>query len=206
MKTFLLVLGIMLAVFVVFVVVTILLTPWMDRWGATPAERAAVLPGDELLKAPARIINHAVTIKASPEQIYPWIQQIGADKAGMYSYTWLENLVGCKMAKVESIQPEWQNLKVGDQMKMCAGSFAPPPYLVAQVLPDQAVIFGHQEKGEWVEVWEFVLVPQPDGTTRLITRTHTNMTGVMWDIVNRIAFVMERKALLTVKGLSERSQ
>jgi hypothetical protein len=71
------------------------------------------------------------------------------------------------------------------------------------VIPDTAVIFGHKENESWVELWQFVLVPQADGTTRLIARTRTNMIGGMWEVFNRIAFVMERKMLLTIKNLSE---
>ena len=69
---------------------------------------------------------------------------------------------------------EWQNLQVGDPVKLCAGDFAPPPYIVAQLHPNQAIVLGHQENGEWVDLWQFVLVPQPDGATRLIVRTRTH--------------------------------
>jgi hypothetical protein len=203
MKTLITILGILVLILVIVVVLAILFAPWMDRWRTMPEERAAAYPGDELLSNPKRIVNRAVTVNATPEQIYPWIVQMGADKAGMYSYTRLEHLVGCKMAKVEVIKSEWQTLKEGDLMKMCAGDFAPPPYIVAQVIPDTAVIFGHKENEGWVELWQFVLVPQADGTTRLITRTRTNMVGGMWEVFNRIAFVMERKMLLTIKNLSE---
>jgi hypothetical protein len=203
MKIFLIITGVLIALILIVVVISVLLTPWMDQWHSTPEERATVLPGDELLKDPARIANRAVSIDAAPAKVFPWILQIGADKSGMYSYTWLERLVGCKMAKSEIIKPEWQSLKEGDLMKMCAGETAPPPYIVARIMPDQAVVFGHQEEGKWVDLWAFVLLPQADGTTRLVTRTRTNMVGGMWEVFNRIAFVMERKMLLTIRNLSE---
>jgi hypothetical protein len=203
MNKFLLTFGVIVALIAFFVLIIILLTPWMDRWNTTLEERSNTLPGDELLPTPLRVTNRAVTINAEPEKVYEWIVQIGADKSGMYSYTWLERLVGCEMAKVEVINPSWQKLKEGDLMKMCAGDFAPPPYLVAQVIPDNAVIFGHKENEEWVELWQFVVVPQRDGTTRLVTRTRTNVIGGMWEVFNRVAFVMERKMLLTIKSLSE---
>ena len=44
---------------------------------------------------------------------------------------------------------------------------------------------------------------QAEGTTRLVTRTSTTMVGGAWEVFNRIAFVMERKMLLTIKSLSE---
>jgi hypothetical protein len=202
MKTALMVLGVLVGLLAIVVLVAILLTPWMDRWGTTAEDRSAAFPGDNLISSPARVINRSVIIQAAPEEIFPWILQIGADKSGMYSYTWLENLVGCKMAKVEAICPEWQSLQVGDEMKMCAGDFAPPPYQVAMILPDQEVVFGHQDNGQWVESWQFVLSPQPDATTKLVTRTSTNMTGGFWEIIRPITFIMERKMLLTIRALA----
>ena len=121
----------------------------------------------------------------------------------MYSYTWLENLVGCEMAKDEVIRPEWQNLQVGDWMKMCAGDFAPPPYQVAVLEQDSTVVFGHQENEKWVELWTLTLLPQADGSTRLIARNQTTMVGGIWEIVRPIAFVMEQKMLRTIKVLAE---
>jgi hypothetical protein len=203
MKTFLLILIMFVGVVILVVLLALLLTPWMDRWRTTTEERLMELPGDKYNRTPGRVANRAVTINAPAEKIYPWIVQIGADKSGMYSYTWLERLVGCKMAKDETIHPEWQNLAEGDEMKMCAGEFAPPPYIVIETLPNQAVIYGHKEGDAWVDVWQFVLVPQSDGTTRLITRTSTNMTGGMWEVIRPISFTMERKMLLTLKKLAE---
>lgn len=203
MKKFFMVLGIIACAIIILVILVTLLTPWMDRWHTTPEERLMELPGDKYNNTPKRVANRAVTINAPAEKVYPWILQIGADKSGMYSYTWLERLVGCKMAKDETIHPEWQKLAAGDEMKMCAGDFAPPPYIVIDTLPNQAVIYGHKEKDAWVDVWQFVLVPQSDGSTRLITRTSTNMTGGMWEVIRPISFTMERKMLLTIKKLAE---
>ncbi|HMN14186.1 MAG TPA: hypothetical protein PKD55_17870 [Bellilinea sp.] len=199
------IIGIILGLLALCVVTIILLTPWMDRKGATTQEQTASLPGDDLIANPVRTANRAITVRATPQQIYPWIIQTGADKAGFYSYTWLENLVGCKMAKDEQIREEWQNLQVGDLMKMCDSEPAPPPYEVAMLVPDTAVVFGHRDQDEWVDLWSFVLIPQPDGSTRLIARTQTNMTGGFWEIIRPISFMMEQKMLATIKQLAERN-
>ena len=127
------------------------LTPWMDRWGATDAELQATFPGDELVTAPKSFVNHAVTINAKPEQIYPWLLQMGADKAGLYSYTALETAIACPQTNADRIHDEWQNLQVGDLVKLCPKEPGPPPYIVAQLLPNQAIVMGHKENGEWVD-------------------------------------------------------
>jgi hypothetical protein len=204
MKRLMIVFGGFVGLIVLGVVAAIVLTPWMNRWGATDEELSVALPGDELVPNPAVFINRAVTVQASPEQIFPWLVQLGADKGGMYSYTWLESLIRCPQVNAERIHEEWQNLQVGDQVKMCVGEFAPPPYIVAQIHPDRALVLGHQENGEWVDLWQFILTPQSDGATRLLVRTRTMMTGGFWDLIRPGVFIMERGMLQGVKARAEK--
>lgn len=203
MKKLLVILGFAASLVVLAVVIVTLLTPWMDRWGATDTEISASFPGDELVREPASFVNRATTIQARPEQIFPWLVQLGADKGGLYSYTMLEGLIGCSMVNADRIHSEWQTLTVGDEVKMCQTDPAPPPYVVAQVIPNQALVMGHQEDGQWVDLWQFVLVPQADGATRLILRTRTMMTGGFWDLIHPGVFIMERGMLL---GIRERAE
>ena len=203
MKKTLKVLGILAGLVVVAVAVIAVLTPWMDRWGATDEEIAATFPGDELLAQPASFVNRAITIHAAPEQIYPWIVQLDATRGGWYSYTWMEALLNCRMVNADRIHPEWQDLKVGDEVKMCPQQPAPPPYIVAQIHPNQAIVMGHKENGQWVDLYQFVIVPQQDGTTRLILRTRTNAVGGFWTVIHPGVFIMERGLLLGVKARAE---
>lgn len=207
MKKVLKILLFLAVLFVVLAASLTLLNPWMDRWGATQAEISTSFPGDELVPEPAVFINRAVTIQASPEQIYPWLVQLGADKGGLYSYSWFEtNLLRCPMVNADRIHPEWQDLQVGDEMKMCPDEFGPPPYLVAQVWPNQAIVLGHQEDGQWVDLWQFVLLPQADGSTRLVQRTRTMMAGGLWSLIHPGVFIMERGMMLGIKERAEASQ
>ena len=203
MEKVLISLGILAAIAVILVVTVILLTPSMDRWGASDQEISAVFPGDELVPSPASFVNRSVTINASPEEIYPWLLQLGAGKGGFYSYAWLENLMQCRIVNADSIHPEWQDLQVGDEVKMSLASSAPPPYTVAMLVPNQAMVLGHQDNGEWVDLWQFVLAPQDGGSTRLVLRTRTMMTGGFWDIIHPGVFIMERGMLLGIKMRAE---
>jgi len=67
--------------------------PWHLRWGATDEEVSRPMPGDELVAHPNVLSTHAITINAPVEEVWPWLVQIGQDKGGFYSYSWLENLV-----------------------------------------------------------------------------------------------------------------
>jgi hypothetical protein len=191
----------------VFVAAVTWLTPWMDRWGASEAEIQASFYGDELVPEPHGIVNRAITIHASPEQIFPWLVQLGAEKGGWYSYSGFEtNILRCPIINASRIHAEWQDLQVGDETKMCPGEFGPPPYLVAQIVPDQAIVLGHQENGQWVDIWQLVLLPQKDGSTRLVQRSRTMMAGGLWSIIHPGVFIMERGMMLGIKERAEDAQ
>ena len=87
---------------------------WCLRWGTTPAEAHATLPGDDLLPVYTGQATNAITIHATPEQVWPWLMQIGQDRSGFYSYTILENLFGADMPKVEHLVPDWKPRVVGE--------------------------------------------------------------------------------------------
>jgi len=203
MTAILRILIVLAALVVLLVLGTILLTPWMDRWGTTDEEIAASYPGDELVPTPAGIVNRAITIQAAPEQIYPWIVQLGADKGGMYSYTWLENLIGCHQTNADRIHPEWQDLQAGGLVRMCPEGFGPIPFTVALLDPPHAIVMGHQDNGNWTDTWQFVIEPANDGSSRLILRTHTNLTGGIWSAIHPAIFMMERGML---RGIMKRAE
>ena len=204
MKKILKIAGTLLAFAIVAVIATVLLMPWMDRWGATDNEVAAWYHGDDLVPTPRYVYSRAVTVNATPEEIYPWLLQMGAERGGMYSYSWFEtNVLRCELINADRIHEEWQNLNVGDKVKMCPGTWGPPAYEVAQLDPNLAIVLGHQDKGKWTDVWQFVLVPQEDGTTRLVARGRTSMTGLLWDVIRPGQFIMERGMLLGIKERAE---
>jgi hypothetical protein len=204
MKKFLKFVGILAGLAVIAVVVIIALMPWMDSWGATDEEITASFYGDELIPSPRVVYNRAITINASPDGLYPWLVQMGAERGGMYSYSWFEtNILRCELINADRIHEEWQGLKVGDAVKMCPGTWGPPAYEVALIEPDKALVIGHQENGEWLDVWQFILVPQTDGTTRLVARGRDTKTGGIWDVIRPGQFIMERGMLLGIKERAE---
>ena len=204
MKKFLKMVGVFAGLAVLAVIVIVALTPWMDRWGATSAEINAAFPGDELVSSPRYVYNRVVTINATPEEIYPWLVQMGAERGGMYTYSWFEtNILRCELINADRIHEEWQGLNVGDKIKMCPGDWGPPAYEVALLVPDHAVVLGHQENGQWSDVWQFILVPQADGTTRFVARGRDTKTGTIWDVIRPGQFIMERGMLLGIKERAE---
>lgn len=66
--------------------------PWHLRWGATDLEVERAMPGDGVVVEPSFDATRAVTIDASPEDIYPWIVQMGLGRAGWHNYDWVDNI------------------------------------------------------------------------------------------------------------------
>lgn len=146
------------------------LTPWiyrlvlrsrMTRLGATRQEEQQALPGDELIPyRGAMELTHALTLRARPEEVWPWLVQIGAgERGGFYSYDWLERLAGAPVRSAERILPEYQQPKVGDQITPDGG------WRVLRVEPGQAFVFGNEDF-----TWAFVVRPLDDGGSRLVVR------------------------------------
>ena len=99
---------------------TMILNPvlrrWHLRWGATDDELRMALPGDPPPEDVKLSATHAISVRASPDAIWAWLVQIGADRGGFYSYDFLENLVGCKLKSANRIIPQFQELRVGDSI------------------------------------------------------------------------------------------
>jgi hypothetical protein len=204
MKKILKTTGVLAGLAVLVVIAIAALMPWMDRWGATSEEIHSAFPGDELVSSPRYVYNRVVTINATPDEIYPWLVQMGAERGGMYTYSWFEtNILRCELINADRLHEEWQGLKVGDKVKMCPGDWGPPAYEVALLESNHAIVLGHQENGKWSDVWQFILVPQADGTTRLVARGRDTKTGTLWDMIRPGQFIMERGMLL---GIRERAE
>jgi hypothetical protein len=75
-------------------------------WGATAEEAGAVLPGDDLVPEPAEQTTLAVTVAAPADTIWAWLVQMGQGRGGMYSYDWLENLLGLDIHTTGEIRAE----------------------------------------------------------------------------------------------------
>ena len=89
-----------------YVAAVLAMRPTMVRWGTTPDERAVPLPGDQVHPTQADYrIDHAITIRAPANAVWPWLVQLGQDRGGFYSYAWLERAVGDDIRNADRIHP-----------------------------------------------------------------------------------------------------
>ena len=87
--------------------------PRLLRWGATTEEVNAVYPGVKLIPDAKRSATMAVTIEAPPDRVWPWLVQMGTDRAGWYSWDRLDNWGRSSAIR---IHPEWQEIALGDRL------------------------------------------------------------------------------------------
>jgi hypothetical protein len=174
------------------------------RWGATSAEVEGPMPGDDIVPRASFTATRAITISAPPDEVWPWLAQLGFGRAGFYSYDLLDN---AGRPSAERILPECQDIKVGDWVPMAA-----------KVNETTAFRIAGFERGEWMlwtkpnSTWAWKLVPLRGGCTRLLTRLkqlndwHASapMAAVTVVLFEFGDFPMMRRLLLGVKARAER--
>ena len=188
----------------------LLVRRWQLRWGATDEECDAILAGNDLIPNPDLTATRAITVHAPAEQVWPWVAQLGQGRGGFYSYDALENLVGCDIHSADQIVPEWQDINVGDQVKL-----HPEVGLeVAVVEPGRALVLrGGVPMGAvpppYDFTWAFVLREQPDGTTRLLVRERyayiQRWAPLLVEPVEVVSFLMTQRMLRGIRDRAERA-
>ena len=186
------------------------LWPVHRTWGTQPAEYSLALAGDDAGRRPALEIQHAVTVHAPASAVWPWLLQLGQDRAGFYSYDWLERAFGVDVHNVAEIRPEWQHRGVGELVRATQ-----PDYLGGIFGPDLGwqVLDVQSERALVLEHWgTFALVPTDAGTTRFIIRTPVGHERIpVWAATLDMMtfqlphFIMERRMMLRIKALAESS-
>ena len=140
---------------------------FLGDWGATADEIAGPVAGDGICTDARTVATRCITIGAPPDEVFPWIRQMGFGRAGWYSYDWLDNL-GRRSAT--QIHPEWQDVVSGSSVPG-----GPVSFLAAEVDPPRAYVlqFG-RPGGRLCFTLAYELRAHPEGT-RLVTRMRTRI-------------------------------
>jgi len=174
---------------------------------ATATERNKPLPGDNLIRDPIGAVNHAITIRRPPHDVWPWLAQMGAGRGGWYAYDFIDN--GSHQS-AERILPEFQQVTVGTVFPALPG--AKDVFVVAQCEPERSLVLSWRlPDGRYQTTWAFMLEqPQPD-QTRLIVRGRIASGYRPYGLPQWVAvllgrpahFIMQRKQLL---GIARRAE
>jgi hypothetical protein len=158
-----------------------LVRPYCNALGTTAEERRAAWPGGDLLPGGRRGATMATTIAAPPAEVWPWLAQLGCDRAGFYSWDRLDN---GGHPSAERINPEWQVLAAGDRIASVPGGRS--WFDVAAVEPERTLVLrtsltlpdarcfdpAAETPPAFVDsTWAFHLTPTAAGGTRLVVTT-----------------------------------
>ena len=179
----------------------VFLKRFVTSWGATEAEISAKMIGDEI--APSIASTRAVIINAPAQDVWNWLMQLGADRAGFFSYYFIEKALGYFTKHSEKIAIRYPEFEVGDLVRGTIHeekAVIPYNFPVVQIESPNLMV---------LEKWgTFLVKDQGDGTTRLIVRTHAikhdSFSSAAFDFVTTaLHFVMERGTLLGIKQRAE---
>jgi hypothetical protein len=174
---------------------------------ATQGEQAQNLAGDGLIPRPIASVNHALTIGRPPQDVWPWLVQMGSGRAGWYSYDLVDN-GGHRSA--DRVLPEYQKIAVGSVFPALPG--VTDCFTVVQYKPEHNLVLSWRSpNGKYLTTWSFTLEPLPPRSTRLIVRAHVasdyhpfglpQWTALM--IAQPAHFIMQRKQLLVIAWRAE---
>lgn len=147
----------------------LLVRPRTLDWGSTPEERRAPLPGDDVIPEAVTVTTRAITIHAPASDVWPWVIQMGQDRAGFYTHNWVERLLQSGIPDVHEVHPDWQHLEPGDLMRTNRDMGGKPMgWPVVAIEPGRSIVV--RSKSMPVGTYAFILQPIDATSTRFVVR------------------------------------
>jgi hypothetical protein len=194
--------------------------PRVLRWGASDEEVRQPYPGADVIPGGQRGATMAVTIEAPPSRVWPWLVQMGCDRAGWYSWDRLDN---GGVPSAERIQPEWQDLTVGQRLASVPSGNA--WFEVAALDPERFLALraainlrggrpfdtaGPRPRFYIDALWGFQLKESPDGRTRLVVSGYASARPRLLQAIADLLFwepahwTMQTRQFANLKRRAER--
>jgi hypothetical protein len=181
---------------------------WLRRqplsFGVSATEARRAMPGDDLVPDANYIRTGGITIDADPEDLFPWLAQMGYERGGLYSYDFLDRLFGILDGRSsKEVLPRFQHLEAGDEIPLKRGG----AFVVREVEPKRSLVLAPSDEAIPI-TWQMLIEPVHDGQIRFITRNRAQLpknpfalvTMALWDVA---AFIMVRRWLVVLKGRAE---
>ncbi len=145
-----------------------------DTIRARPDEVAAQRLGDDIVTEADVVMDRAFTVTTAPERAWPWLLQLGKQRAGWYLPRSLERFIPRSRRPARTIIAVWRHLKVGDVVPDYGGKNE--SFQVAILQPPSALVYRSQ-RGHMQVSWSITLTVLPDWgvDAPLLTRIHLRL-------------------------------
>jgi len=173
------------------------------------------LPGDDIVPDATWVRTRGQTIAVAPERIWPWLAQLGADRGGWpgwYPFTRPHDTA----ARVNL----GRSIAAGDVLLEVVGPESSACWEVVSAAPGSSLVLHscrtlgtgapvrRATSRHWVDIsWAFVILPQPDGSSRLLARTRSVVAPRWVDVALRWLVaadtVMQRELLAALSWRAE---
>ena len=173
---------------------------------ATEAEKRVQRPGDDLVDPADVVMDRAFTVPGLPEQVWPWLVQLGKQRAGWYLPARAERFLPRSRRGARTVNPAWLGLRPGDVIPDYGGRHE--TFEVAAITAPSSLVY-RSRRGHTDLTWSLTLEPapgppgadppdRPPGRTRIFLRLR--MAPVRHQRLARTAG--ELVDLLTVAGMA----
>jgi hypothetical protein len=188
------------------------------RAGSSAEEREAQLPGDELVPDPQMVMDHGRTIRARPDEIWPWLTQMGWHLGGYYTPHWVDKVLFAEnWESLARLDPQLvRDLRIGDVVP--DGKPGTAYFRVARVERPHLLVLRSQTHlpPGWGEkygaritwTWTIHLTEQPDASTRVHLRVRGH-TSPWWLTALYIATIIPSDFVMAtgmLRGLKSRAE
>ena len=164
----------------------------------TDAERRAPRAGDGILPRADVVMDRAFTVLGRPEDVWPWLVQLGKRRAGWYLPSSVERLIPASRRAARAIDGRWRHLAVGDVIPDYGGR--DETFQVAEIRPPRALVY-RSRRGSMDVTWSLTLEPVAGAeaaATRIFLRLRLGPVRHRW-LAKTAGELLD---LLTVAGLA----
>lgn len=149
------------------------------QWGATFLESGLSMPGDVIVRRPRFVTTRAISIQATPADVWPQLLQICHNRVGFYNY---------------------------ELAPLVVARTTPDSVLVLKTPGYQHDVVA---AGNAFVSWAFILRPMPNHSTRLVVRYSADYPPTLWGAIRHqylfemVHFLMERRMLRGIQSSVE---